>query len=79
MLLENTANVTEAVLTTLFDFFQTGLQIFLVVIAVLSVPVLLLGKPVYLYWLHNGSHRLGLYRVSVFKCINVCEYVLERE
>uniref|UniRef100_A0A671WAW0 V-type proton ATPase subunit a n=1 Tax=Sparus aurata TaxID=8175 RepID=A0A671WAW0_SPAAU len=46
---------------------QTGLQIFLVVIAVLSVPVLLLGKPVYLYWLHNGSHRLGLYRVSVFK------------
>ncbi|XP_036954030.1 V-type proton ATPase 116 kDa subunit a [Acanthopagrus latus] len=41
---------------------QTGLQIFLVVIAVLSVPVLLLGKPVYLYWLHNGSHRLGLYR-----------------
>uniref|UniRef100_A0A671WA94 V-type proton ATPase subunit a n=1 Tax=Sparus aurata TaxID=8175 RepID=A0A671WA94_SPAAU len=53
---------------------QTGLQIFLVVIAVLSVPVLLLGKPVYLYWLHNGSHRLGLYRVSVFKCINVCEY-----
>ncbi|KAA8592242.1 hypothetical protein FQN60_017697 [Etheostoma spectabile] len=41
---------------------QTGLQIFLVVIAVLSVPVLLLGKPVYLYWLHNGSHRLGMYR-----------------
>uniref|UniRef100_A0A8D0CN50 V-type proton ATPase subunit a n=1 Tax=Sander lucioperca TaxID=283035 RepID=A0A8D0CN50_SANLU len=42
---------------------QTGLQVFLVVIAVLSVPVLLLGKPVYLYWLHNGSHRLGMYRV----------------
>ncbi|CAJ1068270.1 V-type proton ATPase 116 kDa subunit a [Xyrichtys novacula] len=41
---------------------QTGLQIFLVVIAVLTVPVLLLGKPVYLYWLHNGSHRLGMYR-----------------
>uniref|UniRef100_A0A8C9WZT6 V-type proton ATPase subunit a n=1 Tax=Sander lucioperca TaxID=283035 RepID=A0A8C9WZT6_SANLU len=39
---------------------QTGLQVFLVVIAVLSVPVLLLGKPVYLYWLHNGSHRLGI-------------------
>uniref|UniRef100_A0A671WEW4 V-type proton ATPase subunit a n=1 Tax=Sparus aurata TaxID=8175 RepID=A0A671WEW4_SPAAU len=46
---------------------QTGLQIFLVVIAVLSVPVLLLGKPVYLYWLHNGSHRLGLYRVSGYE------------
>ncbi|XP_034452345.1 V-type proton ATPase 116 kDa subunit a-like isoform X2 [Hippoglossus hippoglossus] len=41
---------------------QTGLQIFLVVIAVLSVPVLLLGKPIYLYWLHKGSHRLGMYR-----------------
>uniref|UniRef100_A0A8D3DNX2 V-type proton ATPase subunit a n=1 Tax=Scophthalmus maximus TaxID=52904 RepID=A0A8D3DNX2_SCOMX len=41
---------------------QTGLQIFLVVIAVLSVPVLLLGKPIYLNWLHNGSQRLGMYR-----------------
>ncbi|KAK1893166.1 V-type proton ATPase 116 kDa subunit a isoform 2 [Dissostichus eleginoides] len=41
---------------------QTGLQVFLVVIAVLSVPVLLLGKPVYLYWLHNGSNRIGMYR-----------------
>ncbi|XP_041643197.1 V-type proton ATPase 116 kDa subunit a2-like [Cheilinus undulatus] len=41
---------------------QTGLQVFLVVIAVLTVPVLLLGKPLYLYWLHNGSHRLGMYR-----------------
>uniref|UniRef100_A0A665V7S2 V-type proton ATPase subunit a n=1 Tax=Echeneis naucrates TaxID=173247 RepID=A0A665V7S2_ECHNA len=41
---------------------QAVFQVFLVVIAVLSVPVLLLGKPVYLYWLHNGSHRLGMYR-----------------
>ncbi|XP_061907320.1 V-type proton ATPase 116 kDa subunit a [Entelurus aequoreus] len=41
---------------------QSGLQMFLVVIAVLSVPVLLLGKPLYLYWLHNGSHRLRMYR-----------------
>ncbi|KAM8885343.1 V-type proton ATPase 116 kDa subunit a isoform 1-T1 [Spinachia spinachia] len=41
---------------------QIGLQAFLVVIAVLSVPVLLLGKPVYLYWLHNGNRRPGLYR-----------------
>ncbi|XP_041854932.1 V-type proton ATPase 116 kDa subunit a [Melanotaenia boesemani] len=41
---------------------QTGLQAFLVVIAVLSVPVLLLGKPVYLYWLQNGGRRLGMYR-----------------
>uniref|UniRef100_A0A4W5P6Q5 V-type proton ATPase subunit a n=1 Tax=Hucho hucho TaxID=62062 RepID=A0A4W5P6Q5_9TELE len=28
--------------------------VFLVVVALLSVPVLLLGKPVYLYWLHLG-------------------------
>ncbi|XP_049905999.1 V-type proton ATPase 116 kDa subunit a [Epinephelus moara] len=41
---------------------QSGLQVFLVVIAVLSVPVLLLGKPIYLYWLHNGGQRLGMYR-----------------
>ncbi|XP_047237965.1 V-type proton ATPase 116 kDa subunit a [Girardinichthys multiradiatus] len=42
---------------------QTGLQVLLVVIAVLSVPVLLLGKPVYLYWLQNGGqNRLGMYR-----------------
>uniref|UniRef100_A0AAX7VGC6 V-type proton ATPase subunit a n=1 Tax=Astatotilapia calliptera TaxID=8154 RepID=A0AAX7VGC6_ASTCA len=31
---------------------QNGLQIFLVIIAVLSVPVLLLGKPIYLYCKH---------------------------
>uniref|UniRef100_A0A7N5ZT53 V-type proton ATPase subunit a n=1 Tax=Anabas testudineus TaxID=64144 RepID=A0A7N5ZT53_ANATE len=41
---------------------QAGLQIFLVIVAVLSVPVLLLGKPVYLYWLKNGNQRLGMYR-----------------
>uniref|UniRef100_A0A7N8X3M4 V-type proton ATPase subunit a n=1 Tax=Mastacembelus armatus TaxID=205130 RepID=A0A7N8X3M4_9TELE len=46
---------------------QAGLQVFLMVIAVLSVPVLLLGKPVYLYWLHNGSHRLGMYRVRGYE------------
>uniref|UniRef100_A0AAZ3QL02 V-type proton ATPase subunit a n=1 Tax=Oncorhynchus tshawytscha TaxID=74940 RepID=A0AAZ3QL02_ONCTS len=38
-------------------------QVFLVVIALLSVPVLLLGKPVYLYLLHNGGANLmGMYR-----------------
>ncbi|TMS08312.1 V-type proton ATPase 116 kDa subunit a isoform 2 [Larimichthys crocea] len=37
---------------------QTGLQIFLVVIAMLSVPVLLLGKPLYLYWLYRGGKGL---------------------
>uniref|UniRef100_A0A8C4I8U1 V-type proton ATPase subunit a n=1 Tax=Dicentrarchus labrax TaxID=13489 RepID=A0A8C4I8U1_DICLA len=60
---------------------QTGLQIFLVVIAVLSVPVLLLGKPVYLYWLHNGSHRLGMYRFDfadelLHQAIHTIEYCL---
>uniref|UniRef100_A0A8C7RWJ6 V-type proton ATPase subunit a n=1 Tax=Oncorhynchus mykiss TaxID=8022 RepID=A0A8C7RWJ6_ONCMY len=41
--------------------------VFLVVIALLSVPVLLLGKPVYLYLLHNGGANLmGMYRVRVY-------------
>uniref|UniRef100_A0A674NBJ3 V-type proton ATPase subunit a n=1 Tax=Takifugu rubripes TaxID=31033 RepID=A0A674NBJ3_TAKRU len=52
---------------------QNGLQIFLVVIAVLSVPVLFLGKPLYLYWLHNGNQHLRMYRVRHGK--HVCEYV----
>uniref|UniRef100_A0A673XC06 V-type proton ATPase subunit a n=1 Tax=Salmo trutta TaxID=8032 RepID=A0A673XC06_SALTR len=34
--------------------------VFLVVVALLSVPVLLLGKPVYLYWLHRGGKSLRL-------------------
>uniref|UniRef100_A0A7N8WY42 V-type proton ATPase subunit a n=1 Tax=Mastacembelus armatus TaxID=205130 RepID=A0A7N8WY42_9TELE len=57
--------------------------VFLMVIAVLSVPVLLLGKPVYLYWLHNGSHRLGMYRVRfnfadefLHQAIHTIEYCL---
>uniref|UniRef100_A0A7N6A098 V-type proton ATPase subunit a n=1 Tax=Anabas testudineus TaxID=64144 RepID=A0A7N6A098_ANATE len=44
---------------------QTGLQIFLVVIAMLSVPVLLLGKPIYLYWLFRGGKGLRRRRVSL--------------
>uniref|UniRef100_A0AAY4CFP0 V-type proton ATPase subunit a n=1 Tax=Denticeps clupeoides TaxID=299321 RepID=A0AAY4CFP0_9TELE len=39
---------------------QKTLQVFLLVIALLAVPVLLLGKPVYLYWLHKGQNRLYL-------------------
>ncbi|XP_028852145.1 V-type proton ATPase 116 kDa subunit a [Denticeps clupeoides] len=41
---------------------QKTLQVFLLVIALLAVPVLLLGKPVYLYWLHKGQNRFGVYR-----------------
>uniref|UniRef100_A0A8C6SQ12 V-type proton ATPase subunit a n=1 Tax=Neogobius melanostomus TaxID=47308 RepID=A0A8C6SQ12_9GOBI len=37
---------------------QTGLQIFLVIVAMLSVPVMLLGKPIYLYWLYRGVKGL---------------------
>lgn len=48
---------------------QTGLQIFLVVVALLSVPVLLLGKPLYLYWLYRGGKGLRRRRVSLIKNI----------
>ncbi|XP_067295154.1 V-type proton ATPase 116 kDa subunit a [Pseudorasbora parva] len=41
---------------------QAGLQVFLVIVAVFSVPVLLLGKPLYLYWQHKGRDRLNMYR-----------------
>uniref|UniRef100_A0AAY4AA88 V-type proton ATPase subunit a n=1 Tax=Denticeps clupeoides TaxID=299321 RepID=A0AAY4AA88_9TELE len=34
---------------------QVRVQVFLLVVALLSVPVLLLGKPLYLYWLHHGG------------------------
>uniref|UniRef100_A0A673N8W2 V-type proton ATPase subunit a n=1 Tax=Sinocyclocheilus rhinocerous TaxID=307959 RepID=A0A673N8W2_9TELE len=39
---------------------QIGLQVFLVVVALLSVSVLLFGRPLYLYWLHHD-----------LSCINV--------
>ncbi|XP_052422538.1 V-type proton ATPase 116 kDa subunit a 2 isoform X4 [Carassius gibelio] len=41
---------------------QMGLQVFLVVVALLSVPVLLFGKPLYLHWLHHGGKSLGVHR-----------------
>lgn len=43
---------------------QTGLQIFLVIIAVLSAPMLLLGKPLYLYWLYRGGKGMRRRRVG---------------
>lgn len=47
---------------------QTGLQIFLVLVALLSVPVLLLGKPLYLYWTYRGGKGLHRCRVRAFTC-----------
>nr|XP_006119744.1 V-type proton ATPase 116 kDa subunit a isoform X2 [Pelodiscus sinensis] len=41
---------------------QVILQRFLFIIALLSVPVMLFGKPLYLYWLHNGGRGIGIYR-----------------
>ncbi|XP_041059099.1 V-type proton ATPase 116 kDa subunit a2-like isoform X1 [Carcharodon carcharias] len=41
---------------------QNGIQIFLVVISLLSVPVLLFGKPGYLYWKQHGGRNFGTYR-----------------
>ncbi|KAM9330880.1 V-type proton ATPase 116 kDa subunit a 2 [Gastrophryne carolinensis] len=41
---------------------QIGFQIFLVVIVFLCVPVLLFGKPLYLYWQHHGGQTFGSYR-----------------
>uniref|UniRef100_A0AAY5EVP9 V-type proton ATPase subunit a n=1 Tax=Electrophorus electricus TaxID=8005 RepID=A0AAY5EVP9_ELEEL len=42
---------------------RVSLQMFLVAVALLCVPVLLLGKPLYLYWLHHGGKSLGVHRV----------------
>uniref|UniRef100_A0AAR2J2G4 V-type proton ATPase subunit a n=1 Tax=Pygocentrus nattereri TaxID=42514 RepID=A0AAR2J2G4_PYGNA len=60
---------------------QMGLQVFLVAVALLCVPVLLLGKPLYLYWLHHGSKRLGVHRfdfgdVFLHQAIHTIEYCL---
>ncbi len=51
---------------------QAGFQVFLVIVAVLSVPVLLLGKPLYLYWQNKGRDHLNMYRVRMlvlFVCV----------
>uniref|UniRef100_U3FYS1 V-type proton ATPase subunit a n=1 Tax=Micrurus fulvius TaxID=8637 RepID=U3FYS1_MICFL len=41
---------------------QMVVQKCLLVVAVLSVLVLFFGKPLYLYWLNNGSQSFGSYR-----------------
>uniref|UniRef100_A0A672QNW4 V-type proton ATPase subunit a n=1 Tax=Sinocyclocheilus grahami TaxID=75366 RepID=A0A672QNW4_SINGR len=60
---------------------QIGLQVFLVVVALLSVPVLLFGRPLYLYWLHHGGKSLGVHRfdfgdVFLHQAIHTIEYCL---
>uniref|UniRef100_A0A673X405 V-type proton ATPase subunit a n=1 Tax=Salmo trutta TaxID=8032 RepID=A0A673X405_SALTR len=50
--------------------------VFLVVVALLSVPVLLLGKPVYLYWLHRGGKSLRLRRVSMVERSSLLPFYL---
>uniref|UniRef100_A0A8C5C4W9 V-type proton ATPase subunit a n=1 Tax=Gadus morhua TaxID=8049 RepID=A0A8C5C4W9_GADMO len=47
---------------------QVGLQVFLVCVAVMSVPVLLLGKPLFFYWLYRGGKGLRRHRVSL-RCV----------
>uniref|UniRef100_A0A8C3A8L6 V-type proton ATPase subunit a n=1 Tax=Cyclopterus lumpus TaxID=8103 RepID=A0A8C3A8L6_CYCLU len=55
---------------------QVGLQIFLVVIALLSVPVMLLGKPLYLYWLYRGGKGLRRRRVCEIRHILKTSFML---
>ncbi|XP_036609429.1 V-type proton ATPase 116 kDa subunit a2 [Trichosurus vulpecula] len=41
---------------------QSHVQKFLLVVAAVSVPVLFLGKPLYLLWLHNGGRLFGIHK-----------------
>uniref|UniRef100_A0A8C5F6S1 V-type proton ATPase subunit a n=1 Tax=Gadus morhua TaxID=8049 RepID=A0A8C5F6S1_GADMO len=58
---------------------QVGLQVFLVCVAVMSVPVLLLGKPLFFYWLYRGGKGLRRHRVSL-RCVQpLISYLLNEE
>uniref|UniRef100_A0A8C1VYG2 V-type proton ATPase subunit a n=1 Tax=Cyprinus carpio TaxID=7962 RepID=A0A8C1VYG2_CYPCA len=52
---------------------QVCVCVFLVVVALLSVPVLLFGKPLYLYWLHrvDRSHIQSPLKHKDLSCVNV--------
>uniref|UniRef100_A0A672QNG8 V-type proton ATPase subunit a n=1 Tax=Sinocyclocheilus grahami TaxID=75366 RepID=A0A672QNG8_SINGR len=41
---------------------QVCVCVCVLVVALLSVPVLLFGRPLYLYWLHHGGKSLGVHR-----------------
>uniref|UniRef100_A0A673N8W7 V-type proton ATPase subunit a n=1 Tax=Sinocyclocheilus rhinocerous TaxID=307959 RepID=A0A673N8W7_9TELE len=58
---------------------QIGLQVFLVVVALLSVSVLLFGRPLYLYWLHHGGKSLGVHRVCLCSCVCMCSYLMSHD
>uniref|UniRef100_A0A452TA41 V-type proton ATPase subunit a n=2 Tax=Ursus TaxID=9639 RepID=A0A452TA41_URSMA len=49
---------------------QEHVQRLLLVVTALSVPVLFLGKPLFLLWLHNGRSCFGVSRVST--SLHVC-------
>ncbi|KFW83245.1 V-type proton ATPase 116 kDa subunit a isoform 2, partial [Manacus vitellinus] len=51
---------------------QAPLQRFLLSVAFLCVPVMLLGKPLYLYWLHSGGRGIRMCRVSAGRLLHVC-------
>uniref|UniRef100_A0A8C0FVM1 V-type proton ATPase subunit a n=1 Tax=Bubo bubo TaxID=30461 RepID=A0A8C0FVM1_BUBBB len=70
--------------TEVFYTGQVALQRFLLSIAFLSVPVMLFGKPLYLYWLHSGGRGIRMYRMcrlmflfsrAVLCCLNGCKCV----
>ncbi|NWI95240.1 VPP2 ATPase, partial [Pitta sordida] len=48
--------------TNAFYTGQGALQRFLLSVAFLCVPVMLLGKPLYLYWLHSGARSIRMWR-----------------
>uniref|UniRef100_A0A8B9N0N9 V-type proton ATPase subunit a n=1 Tax=Accipiter nisus TaxID=211598 RepID=A0A8B9N0N9_9AVES len=57
--------------TEVFYTGQVALQRFLLSIAFLSVPVMLFGKPLYLYWLHSGGRGIRMYRVSIERQLHI--------
>ncbi|KTG06329.1 hypothetical protein cypCar_00041626 [Cyprinus carpio] len=55
---------------------QMGTCSVLVVVLYCRWPVLLFGKPLYLYWLHRGGKSLGVHRVCLCSCVCMCSYLI---